>query len=151
MTAAAVPAVQASVIRSPVTHRAPRPIAAGATPRATTVARAAPVRATEDSRAAWKTPVDAAQTRRGRTTAPVVRARAVVRRTVRAPRTSPPTSSRQPPRAAGVMGLDASTWAGPTVPHSTAAPSTSPAPDNGLFVRLLIAVDPRQRSEQCRP
>lgn len=73
------------------------------------MARAAPVRTTEDMRAAWKTPVDTAQTSRGRTTVPVVRARTVFRRTVKIPRTSPPTSSRQPPSAVGVMGLDAST------------------------------------------
>lgn len=46
-------AAQAALIRSPATHRAHTPIAAGAVPRAITVASAAPVRDTEERKAAW--------------------------------------------------------------------------------------------------
>jgi len=46
-------ASQAAPTRSPVTRRAHTQVAASAVPRAITVAKAAPVRDTEDKKAAW--------------------------------------------------------------------------------------------------
>jgi DNA-binding Lrp family transcriptional regulator len=129
-TAATVPRTHAEVRRSPVATREVRPAAGGATPSATTVASAAPARVTEVRKAAWNAPVDTAAS----SSHPIVgrrhgaRTARLGRNGSAASSTAPPTSSRTAPSAMADAVLPARTWAGPTVPHNTAASSTGAAP-----------------------
>ncbi len=133
--------------RSPVNHHAHTPVVTGAVPSAITVASAAPVRDTEYRKAAWYRQVDSAHTSKGTQAERAARTRSLSRsRAVSAPSTTPPTSIRQPPRATVPSGLSAMTWAGPTVPHRTAAPSTSPAPAAVPFFCTFMGRYARQTS-----
>nr|WP_246487564.1 hypothetical protein [Actinomadura catellatispora] len=131
--AQAVPAHQRRLSPVPRTIRSQSPVETGASPNTTAVAMAAPVRFTDVKKAAWNVPVAAAAASSG----PQVRrvsARNARRRVTRtsAARIRPPEEIRAPPTATGLAADSASTCAGPTVPQSTPATSTSNAPDDSF-------------------
>ena len=125
-TAQTVPAAQRRGSRVPSVIRSHRPVLTGAMPKVTAVATAAPVRAAEVRNVPWKVAVAAeAASSEGQASRGSARNAPGLPISVMAASTSPPDRIRAPPTATGPAWECAKISAGPTVPHSSPAASTT--------------------------